>query len=109
MGRSYFNHLLLLLGKEIRPLFSNHPTGGPKADWFEQALGFNQDNMEQLASQIHFDENSAVFKGTTPYGDQYNSNLPITGTNGRTITVTFGWIRNLDGVVRLVTAIPTNR
>jgi len=33
--------------------------------------------------------------------------IPIVGANTRTIDVQFIFIRNNDGVVRLVTAIPT--
>ena len=33
----------------------------------------------------------------------------VFGANGKTIDVTVGWIRNNDGVVRLLTAIPTPR
>jgi len=32
--------------------------------------------------------------------------LDLSEANGKTIDVLFGWIRNDDGVVRLVTAIP---
>jgi hypothetical protein len=35
--------------------------------------------------------------------------LPITGANGNLINVTFGWIRNNDGIVRLTTGIPTKK
>jgi hypothetical protein len=32
--------------------------------------------------------------------------IPITGANGRVIDVMFVWIRNNDGIIRLVTGIP---
>jgi hypothetical protein len=32
-----------------------HPVGGPKAKWFQQALGFTRGNADQLAEQIVFD------------------------------------------------------
>jgi hypothetical protein len=87
----------------------DHTRGGPKAKWFEQALGFTRDNMPDLAKQIVFDENKAVFRGVTEFGTEYNQIISITGANGKTIDVTFGWIRRNDGIVRLVTALPTRR
>jgi hypothetical protein len=86
-----------------------HEVGGPKAKWFEQALGFTRENAPELGKQIVFDESRAVETGVTQFGTKYNQVIPILGANGKTIDVTFAWIRNNDGVVRLVTAIPTGR
>ena len=85
----------------------NHPFGGSKAKWFKQALGFTQDNLDDLAKQIHFDPSKAIQTGVTEYGTKYNQVIKIVGANGKKIDVTFAWIRNNDGVVRLVTSIPT--
>ncbi len=90
-------------------LNAEHPVGGAKAKWFEQALGFNKSNMDGLSKQIIFDPRSAIETGATQYGTKFNQVIPISGTNGRVIDVTFGWIRNNDGITRLVTAIPTPR
>jgi hypothetical protein len=87
----------------------DHEVGGPKAKWFEQALGFTRENAPDLGRQIVFDESKAVETGATQFGTKYNQVIPIVGANGKTIDVTFAWIRNNDGVVRLVTAIPTGR
>lgn len=87
----------------------DHPDGGPKAKWFEQALGFTRQNESELAKQIVFDPNRAVITGVTQYGVKYNEVIPIIGANGKAINVTFAWLRGNDGVVRLVTAIPTSR
>jgi hypothetical protein len=87
----------------------DHAVGGPKAKWFEQALGFTRENSAALESQIVFDSTKAVPTGVTEFGQKYNQVIPIMGANGKTIDVTFAWIRNNDGVVRLVTAIPTKR
>jgi hypothetical protein len=84
----------------------SHPEGGSKANWFQQALGFTQDNLADLAKQIVFDPQTAVKTGMTEFGTKYNQVINIVGANGRNIDVTFAWIRNPDGVVRLVTAIP---
>ncbi len=84
-----------------------HPVGGPKAKWFQEALGFTQENAGGLAKQIAFDASKAVQTAVTQHGTKFNQVIPIAGTNGRVIDVTFAWIRNNDGVVRLVTGIPT--
>jgi hypothetical protein len=87
----------------------DHVRGGPKAKWFEQALGFTRHNASDLAQQIVFDESKAVFTGVTEFGTKYNQVISIAGANGKIIDVTFGWMRYDDGVVRLITAIPTSR
>jgi hypothetical protein len=43
----------------------DHPEGGPKAKWFEQALGFTRANIGDLAKQIVFDPSKAVQTGVT--------------------------------------------
>ena len=86
-----------------------HVDGGPKAKWFKEALGFTRENMDDLAKQIKFDAAKAVKTGETPHGIKYNQIIEITGANGRKIEVKFAWIKNNDGVVRLVTAPPTKK
>jgi len=54
-----------------------------------------------------FDEREAVVTAVTEYGTKFNQVIHITGANGKTIDVTFAWIKNNDGVVRLVSGIPT--
>lgn len=90
-------------------LDKQHPVGGSKAEWFDGALGFNNTNSNELAKQIVFDSSKAVKTAETQFGTKYDQVIPITGTNGRTINVKFGWIKNNDGVVRLVTAIPAKK
>lgn len=65
--------------------------------------------MDDLARQIVFDPAKAVQTAVTPNGVKYNQVISITGANGRQIDVTFAWIKNQDGVVRLVTSIPTKK
>lgn len=84
----------------------DHPVGGPKANWFKSALGFTRNNATDLAKQIVFKQSDAVETGVTQYGTKYNQIISIVGANGRTIDVLVAWIRNNDGVVRLVTAFP---
>jgi hypothetical protein len=83
--------------------------GGPRADWFNQALGFTRDNAAELESQLIFDPGKAVQTGVAQFGTTYNRVIPITGANGKTIDVLFGWTRNYDGVAHLMTTIPTKR
>jgi hypothetical protein len=86
-----------------------HPVGSSKAKWFDQALGFTRSNMDVLANQIVFNSNKAVQTGVTEFGTKYNQVISITGANGKTIDVTFAWIKNNDDIVRLITAIPTKQ
>lgn len=87
----------------------NHPKGGPKAKWFDEALGFSRKNMDKLADQIIFDASKAVKTAEGQFGTKYNQVITIIGENGRKIDVNFGWIKNNDDVVRLTTAIPTKK
>ena len=87
----------------------NHPVGGSKAKWFKEALGFTQENAGNLAKQIVFDPNKAVQTAVTEFGTKYNQVISVQGANGRVIDVTFAWIRNNDGVIRLITGIPTGK
>ncbi len=86
-----------------------HPTGGPKAVWFEQALGFNQANFAGLGRQIVFDLSTAIVTTINTFGVKYNQMITVAGVNGRTVNVLFVWIRENDGIIRLVTAVPTKR
>ena len=90
-------------------LDKSHPVGGSKANWFDEALGFNKSNMGDLSKQIVFDPKVATQTAITEYGTKFNQVIKITGANGKVIDVTFAWIENKDGIVRLVTAIPTKK
>jgi filamentous hemagglutinin len=82
----------------------NHPVGGDKATWFRKALGFTQDNLDDLARQIKFDPSKAIATELTQHGQKFEQVIQIVGANGKRIDVLFVWIRNNDGVVRLVTS-----
>lgn len=84
----------------------DHKSGGPKAAWFKQALGFTRQNIDDLARQIVFDEKTAVLKSVTEYGKKYNQTINVIGANSRTISVTTAWIKGEDGVAKLITAFP---
>ena len=49
-----------------------HPQGGPKAKWFEKALGFAKNNLEDLAKQIIFDPKTAKPITMTSFGQKYH-------------------------------------
>jgi hypothetical protein len=95
--------------KVVRYLLNAEHTGGgaSKAKWFKEALGFTTENSGDLAKQIIFDGSKAVQTSVTQFGTKFNQVIKITGATGLTMNVTTAWIRNNDGVVRLVTAIPT--
>lgn len=90
-------------------LNKDHPVGGSKAKWFESALGFNKNNAKGLADQIKFDPKKATKSATTEHGTKYNQLIPVKGANGKTIEVNFAWIKNNDGIIKLVTAIPAKK
>lgn len=87
----------------------DHKEGGPKARWYEQALGFNRSNAEVLAKQIVFDPSKAVPTVLTEYGQKFVQPTLLTGANGKQIEVRVVWITNSDGVTRLVTAPPSKK
>jgi hypothetical protein len=70
---------------------------------------YTKENAGQLAKQVVFDENVAVQTAVTEHGIKYNQLISIVGANGKKIDVVFVWIKNNDGFVRLVTAIPTKK
>jgi hypothetical protein len=84
----------------------NHPEGGPKAEFFKQALGFTLENANQLAKQLTFNEELATQTAVTQYGTKFSQVINVVGANGRVIPIQTIWIRNTDKVVRLVTAVP---
>ncbi|MFA5670733.1 MAG: DUF6883 domain-containing protein [Balneolaceae bacterium] len=86
-----------------------HPVGGSKAKWFKEALGFTKDNSTDLAKQIVFDPKKAVQTATNAHGTKFSQIIPVQGANGKIINVEFIFIKNNDGVTRLVTSIPTKR
>ena len=83
-----------------------HPKGSSKADWFQKALGFNRDNMGELAAQLRFNPSKAIQTEVTEYGIKYNQLIKIVGKNGRAIDVKTAWIKNNDGIIRFITATP---
>ena len=88
-------------------LNKEHPVGGSKADWFEKSLGFTKDNAGDLAKQVKFNPETAVFQKNNGYADLYQQIIPIKGANGKTVDVPFNWaINNGETAPKLVGAIP---
>lgn len=86
-----------------------HPQNQTKATWFQQALGFDKNNWQNLASQLKFNEATAIQTKTTQYGTTFEQSIPITGVNGKTVNITFVFMKDTNGVVRLITGIPTKK
>jgi filamentous hemagglutinin len=86
-----------------------HSQNQAKANWFQQALGFDKNNWQKLGAQIKFNQSSAAVTKITQYGNTLEQVIPITGTNGRIIDVTFVFMKDNTGTVRLVTGIPTKK
>jgi hypothetical protein len=55
----------------------NHPVGGDKAKWFRKALGFTQENLDDLAKQVKFDPAKAVATELTQHGQKYEQVIEI--------------------------------
>ena len=87
----------------------DHEQNQGKAIWFQKALGFDKNTWQQLAPQLYFDESTAVFRETTPYGDRYSQFIRVTGPNGRTIVVEFIFQKDGAGRVAFITGIPTDK
>jgi len=86
-----------------------HPVGGSKAKWFKEALGFTKDNSADLAKQIVFNPEKAIQTTKNAYGTKFSQVISVQGANGKIIDVEFIFIKNNDGVIRLVTSIPAKR
>ena len=107
-GSGQVNQSAVSVGEKLQRYLLNpsHPQGKHKAEFFRQALGYTQSNMARLAEQIVFNPATARATEFTQYGQKFVQFINIVGANGRTVEVKTVWIRNLDGVVRLITAYP---
>lgn len=86
----------------------NHSKGGrDKAIAFKKALGYTQDNADELIKQVY--ENLALFpaehKGHSEFGDRYQVIMNLTGQNGKTAKVLTGWIIDNNAVNPRLTTI----
>jgi hypothetical protein len=68
--------------------------GKNKAIAFQEALGYNKNNAEQLKEAIlnGLDGADKNYRESTEYGDKFSALIEITGPNGKTARVQTGWI-----------------
>ena len=78
------------IGYALNPLKDEN-----KAKAFEMALGYTQENYQELKEQIMklADESKFVEKGDSGYGMRYEYILEITGANGKKANVLTAWIQ----------------
>jgi len=93
-----------------------HPIGKNKALVFQSALGYTQQNADDLVAKIRSEmlshSNTLIEFADNGYGKQFSKILNITGPNGQTKPVNTAWIydngKNINFPVsnspRLVTA-----
>lgn len=101
-----------LVGYSLNPA---HPVGGHKARVFQSALGFNQENWQELESEIRtkLPYYPATKLDETSFGIKFSVYLPITGPNLRTVEVLTVWQydKDIEGnesdVPRLITTYVT--
>ena len=77
-----------------------------KAIAFENALGYNLDNAEELIEQVKKElfTSHAKRKDDFGYGTRYEVIMDITGRNGKTAKVLTSWIDDIKtGEMRLTT------
>jgi len=86
-----------------------HSQNQTKQNWFNRALGFNQSNWWDLASQLHFNPSTAVPTKTSQFGENYEQVISITGANGEIIDTTFVFMKDKAGTVRFVIGIPAKK
>ncbi|NLW90001.1 MAG: hypothetical protein GXY34_00145 [Syntrophomonadaceae bacterium] len=87
-------------------LNKNHSGGGKdKAIAFEQALGYNLSNYQDLIDNIrgNLPRFPAVYKGKGKHGERYQVIMELTGPNGKTAKVLTGWLVDDQGTTRMVT------
>ena len=86
-------------------LNKEHPKGKDKAIVFESALGFTQNNADELIKIIRkqVPTNEAIKTKSDAYGDRYKVYMDVTGPNGNTTTILTAWLV-ANGETRLTSA-----
>ncbi|WP_321974257.1 DUF6883 domain-containing protein [Paratractidigestivibacter sp.] len=84
-----------LRGYALNP---DHPTGKNKARVFKSALGFTQEDAENLERQIREQVKACEWKEAdkSDFGMKYTVDVKVLGNNGKTATVRTGWIIGVD-------------
>ena len=86
--------------------YALNPIKSPeKAKAFQDALGYNSDNCDDLIKNIkeHIDESKFIEKGDNGYGMRYEYVMNITGSNGKSANVLTAWIQ--DGEEKRLTSV----
>ncbi len=81
-----------------------------KARAFESALGYTQENADDLMANIveHVSEKNFVERGDKGHGMRYECIVALTGANKKTANVLTAWIRDKDRL-RLTSVYVTRR
>ena len=77
-------------------LDKRHTKGRHKAIAFELALGYNQSNGDKLLENVksNFEKFPLVEKNSSEYGRRFESNMILTGINGKEVKVKACWIKD---------------
>lgn len=88
----------------------NYEKAPDKARAFEEALGYTNDNYQELIDNIkeHYDRSKLIAKGDHGYGMLYESIMRLKGTNGKEANVLTAWIEDGDDV-RLTSVYVTKK
>lgn len=80
-----------LTGYALNP---KHPKGADKERAFREALGFTADDAGEIMRQVYrwVGEHDPAPSGNNGYGDIYSTEMKMAGKNGKTATVSVGWI-----------------
>lgn len=88
----------------------NYEKAPDKARAFEEALGYTNDNYQELIDNIkeHYDRSKLIAKGDHGYGMLYESIMRLKGPNGKEANVLTAWIEDGDDV-RLTSVYVTKK
>lgn len=101
------------ISREKFTKYALNSTAAPdKAKAFQEALGYTEENCDQLIAQIgkEFDVDKCREKGNNEFGILYEQVMTITGVNGKEANVCTGWIkRNGESRLSLTSAYVTKK
>lgn len=93
--------------KFTKYLFSETNVDGiPKGKNFENRLGYNIDNWQELRSKIRKGAKlyPSLYKDDNGYGLRYEQKMVLYGKNGTPASVTVGWLSKPDGTTSMTSA-----
>lgn len=94
-------------GKFTKYLFGgNNANGLPKGRNFNDRLGYNIENWEELQKEIQKRAllYPATSKGNVGFGDKYEQKMILPGLKGKPANVVVGWIHKPDGTISMTSA-----